>query len=101
MTIAHVLNIDREKMGTLGILLRVDDCVYVCKCTVYSYVLKKFTLYVFVYYNHFWIKDNSECCGAIIYNRSYAPICVLEVKDRKSKHTLNHMLRNFFKAHSL
>ena len=41
-------------------------------------------------------KDNSECCSAIIDNRSYAPICVLEEKDRKIKYALNNMLRKFF-----
>ena len=49
MTIASVLNIDREKMGTLGILLKIDDGVYVCNCTVYYYVLKQFTQHAFVY----------------------------------------------------
>ena len=38
MTIAPVLKIDRSKMGTLVILLRIDDGVYVRNCTVYSYV---------------------------------------------------------------
>ena len=38
MTIVSVLNIDRGKMGTLGILLIMDDGVYVCNSTVYSYV---------------------------------------------------------------
>ena len=36
--IEPVLDIDRERMGTLGILMRIKDCVYVCNCTVYSYV---------------------------------------------------------------
>ena len=40
MTIAPILNIDREKMGAMGILLIIDDGVYVCICTVYSSVLK-------------------------------------------------------------
>ena len=40
MNIAPLLNIDREKMGTLRILLKIGDGVYVCNCTVYIYVLK-------------------------------------------------------------
>ena len=36
MTIAPVLKIEREKMSTLGILLKMDDGVYVCICTVYT-----------------------------------------------------------------
>ena len=49
MTIAHVLKIDRSKMDTLGILLKIDDGVYVCNCTIYSYVLNVFTQHTFVY----------------------------------------------------
>ena len=41
MTIVPILNIEREKMGAMVILLIIDDGVYVCICTVYSYVLKK------------------------------------------------------------
>ena len=98
MTIAPVLNIDRSKMSNLVILLRNDDGVYVCNCTVYSYVSKKFTQHAFVYDGHFSTKYNSACCGAIIDNRSYSPICVLEEKDIKSKHTLKNMLRNFLEG---
>ena len=38
MTIVIVLNTEREKMGPLGILMRVDDGVYVCNYNIYSYV---------------------------------------------------------------
>ena len=41
MNIAPVLNIDREKMGDVGILLEIDDGVYVCICTVYLSVFKE------------------------------------------------------------
>ena len=41
MTIAPVLNIEREKMSTMGILLKIDDGVYVCICTVYTEILEK------------------------------------------------------------
>ena len=50
MTIAPVLNIDIGKMGTLRILTIIDDAVYVCNCTVYSYALRQHTQYAFVYY---------------------------------------------------
>ena len=53
MRIAPILNIEREKMGTLGILMRIDDNVYVCNCTVYSYVSKQFTQQAFIYEIHF------------------------------------------------
>ena len=96
MTIAPVLNIDRSKMGTLGILLKIGDGVHACFCNIYTAILKQFTQYAFFYDSHFSTKDNSECYSAIIDNISYAPICVLEVKDRTIKNILNNMFRNFF-----
>ena len=92
MTIVPVLNIYRSKMGTLGILLRIDDGDYVCHCTVYLYISKQCTQHAFFYDSNFSTKENSECCGAIVDNISHAPICVLEKKKSKSKHTLKKML---------
>ena len=40
MTIATVLITEIDKMGTIGILLKIDDGVYVCICTVYTEILK-------------------------------------------------------------
>ena len=95
-TISPVLNIDREKMGDVGILLIIDDGVYLFIFTVYSSVFKEVTPHSFVCDSHFSTKYKSEFCGAIIDNRSYAPICVLEEKYRKSKVALKNMLRKFF-----
>ena len=53
MTIAPVMNIEIEKMGPLRILMRIDYGVYLCNCTVYSYVLKQHTQHAFVYERHF------------------------------------------------
>ena len=78
--------------------MRIYDGVYLCNCTVYSYVSKQFTQNAFFYDIHFKTKDKSACCGAIIYNLSYAPICVLEGKDRKIKHTLKNIPRNVFEG---
>ena len=71
MTIASVLDIEREPMGTLGILLRINDAVYVCICSVYSKVFKEFTEHAFVYETYFSTKLKSACRGAIIDNRIY------------------------------
>ena len=60
MTIAPVLNIERDKMGTLGIIMGIGDGFYVCNCTVYSYVSKQFTHHAFVYDIHFSTK-REEC----------------------------------------
>ena len=98
MTIAPVLNIEREKMGPLGILMRIYDGVYVCNYTVYSCILKQCTQHEFFYDSYFSSKEKILCCGTIIDNRSYAHICVLEEKYIKSKHTLKNMLRIFFEG---
>ena len=76
--IAPVLYIDNEKMGTLGFLMRINDGVYVCICSVYSKILNEWTQHEFVYDSYFTTTGNSACQVAIIDNRRYAPICVLE-----------------------
>ena len=43
MTIAPILKIEREKMGTMGILMLIDDVVYVCIRRFYSDVYRKYT----------------------------------------------------------
>ena len=80
--ISPVLVIERDKMVPLGILLRINDGVYLCICSVYSKTLKRWTQHAFFYDIYFTTKVNSEFHGAIIDNRIYAPICVLEGKDR-------------------
>ena len=85
MTIEPVLHIERKLTGPLGILLRINDDVYVCICSVYSKVLKEFTEHAFVYDSYFSTKINSACRGTIIDNRRYSPICVLEEKYRETK----------------
>ena len=98
MNISPVLNIEREKMGCLKILLRINDGVYVCICSVYSKILKEFTQHAFVYDSYFLTEVKSAFHGAIIDNRRYAPICVIKEKDRETKNKLKNMLRNFFQG---
>ena len=85
-------------MGPLGILMRIDDVVYVCICTVYSNVLRQHTQHAFVNDTYFSTKVKSACRGAIIDNITYAPICVLEEKYRSNKNTLKNMLRKCFEG---
>ena len=85
-------------MGNMGILLEIYDGVYVCICKLYSSVFKEYTQHAFIYDSHISLLDKIGCCGAIIDNISYAPICVLEVKDIKSKISLKNMLSKFFKG---
>ena len=59
---------------------------------------KQHTQHAFVHDSYFSTKVKSTCRGAIIDNRTYAPICVLEGKDRSNKDTLNNMLMKFFEG---
>ena len=83
-------------MCYMVILLVIDDGVQVCICKVYYSVFKEYTQHAFFYDSHFSQLEKSECCGAIVDNISYAPICVLDEKDRKRKTALKNMLRKFF-----
>ena len=94
--IAPVFGIDNDKMGALGILLKINDGVYVCICSVYSNILKLWTQHEFVYDGYYTTTVKSACQGTITENRRYAPICVLEEKDRKTTTKLKNMLRKFF-----
>ena len=95
-----VLGIEREKMGPLGILLRINDGVYVFICSVYSNILKQWTQHAFFYDSYFTTKVKSACHGTIIYNRRYAPICVLEKKDGETK-KLKNIRRKFFEVNCI
>ena len=78
--------------------MRINDGVYVCMCYVYSTISKEHTAHAFVYDSYFRRTGNNGCQGAIIDNRRYAPICVLEKKDRESTSKLKNMLRNLFEG---
>ena len=75
-------------MGYMVILLVIDDGVYVCIYKVYSSVFTEYTHHALVYDINFSQLEKSECCGSIIDNISYTPICVLEEKYRKIKTAL-------------
>ena len=85
-------------MVPLRILLKINDGVYVCICSVYSNILKQWSQHAFVYDSYFTTKVKSACHGAIIDNRRYAPICVLEGKYIETKNKLKIMLSNFFQG---
>ena len=96
--IEAVLDIEREIMGTLGILMRIYDGVYVCICSVYSKILMEYTEHAFVYDSYFTTTGNNGFQGAIIDNRRHAPICVLKKKYKETPNKLKIMLRNFFEG---
>ena len=54
-----------------------------------------YSSHAFVYDSNFAQLYKSEYCGAIIDNRYYAPICVLEEKDRKRQYAFK-MCLGFF-----
>ena len=84
MTITPIIKLEREKTGAVRIILVIIDVVCVCICRVYLDAFKEYPSHEFIYDRHFSQLENSECCGAIIENKSYAPICVLEEKIEKS-----------------
>ena len=63
----------------------------------YIQLFQKYTLHSFFYDSYFAQLYRGEWCVAIIDNRSYAHIYVLEEKYRISKTTLNNVLRVFLK----
>ena len=99
ITIAPVLNIEREKMGTLGILLKIEDDVYVCICTVYTEILKHFTQHPFVYDSHFQQNRRvNTVVQSLIIDHMHPSMYWRE--KIKIINTLKNMLRDFLKAHT-
>ena len=88
-------------MCYMVILLVIDDGAQVCICKVYYSVFKEYTQHAFFYDSHFSQLEKSECCGAIVDNISYAPICVLEENNGKIKAAINNILRNSLMALAL
>ena len=76
----------------MSVLQVINYGVYVCICRFHLDVFKKYTSHAFVYGSYFALLKKSECCGAIIDNKSYAPICVLEEKYKTRKTTLKNVL---------
>ena len=79
-------------MDDIMVLQEIHDGVFVCICRVYLDISRKITSHVSVYDSHFSQHKKSECCVAIIYNRSHAPIFVMEEKYGKIKTALNNVL---------
>ena len=65
-------------MGAVSILQVIFNGFFVCICKVYSDITKTSTSHAFACDIHVAQKDKSKCCGALIYNISHTPICVLE-----------------------
>ena len=82
MRVTPVFGIEREPWGEAFILRKVNDGVYICIGNVKSDEYYCWTKHAFVYDSNFKPLHQSKGCGALIDNRSDAPICVLEDKDR-------------------
>ena len=91
-----VLNIERQTWGAIRILKKVNGGVYICSCSVISEKYRCKTKHAFVYDSHFKPLHQSKYYGALIYNRSDAPICVLEDHYKETKIDLKHALKIFF-----
>ena len=94
--VTPVSGIEQVAWGTSSILRRVNDGVFVCTCYVQSVEYKCWKKHAFFYEIHFKPLHQTKCCGVLIDNRSDAPICVLEDKDRESKKIFKHALKEFF-----
>ena len=58
--IEPVLDSDKDKMGILGILMRIKNGVYVCICSVYSKILEECTQHTFFYDSYFMTTGNMD-----------------------------------------
>ena len=95
MNVAPILNIDKEKMGTMGILLVIDVCVYICICKVYSSNIKEYTqkhsslTVIFQYYR----RVNAVVQSSII---DHMRPSVYWMEKTGKKVSLKNMLSKFF-----
>ena len=74
----------------------MNDGVYIYTCNVQSVEYNCWKKHSLVYDSHYKPFHQNKCCGVLIDNRAYAPIFVLEEKDRESKKQLDHALKEFF-----
>ena len=82
MKVTPVSEIERVAWGAASILRSVNDGVYIYTCNVQSVEYNCCTKHAFVYDSHLKPLHQTKCFGFLIDNRSDAPICVLEDKDR-------------------
>ena len=92
-----VLNIEIEHWGACSILVKVDDGVYICSCSVRyeEYICK--TKYAFFCYSHFKLLHQSKCFRALIDNLTDTSICVMCDNYRETNINLK-ITWNFFGA---
>ena len=93
MRVTTVPGIEIEPWGAANILRKLNDVVYICKCNVKPNGYKCWTKHAFFFDSHFKTLHLSNCCGALIDNRSDAPICVLEDKYREKNLNFRHTLK--------
>ena len=93
MNITPVLGIEEVAWGSVSIMRRVNDGVYICVCNVHNIEYDLWTKHAFIYNSHYKLLHKTECCGVLIDNRADAPISVLEDNDRASKRYLDSALR--------
>ena len=85
MNITPISGIEEVPWGAASISRTVNDRVYICVCNVQNVKYDLWTRHAFVYDSHYKPLHQTYCCGVLIDNRTDAPICVLENKDRAGK----------------
>ena len=83
LCVKHVINvtpslhIEREPWGFISILIKVNDGVYICSCSIKPEEYRCKTKHAFIYDSHFKPFNQSKCCGYIVDNREDTPICIM------------------------
>ena len=85
----HLLKKFEEKWGVNSILRQIDDGFYICICTMTTVDNIYTASHAFVFDSHFKQFGAKIYCDTLIDNIKYAPIYVLDKKDRKSKQCVN------------
>ena len=95
------IHLDWKKGGIAYNLLQlIGQGVYICLCDVKDFVNGEFKTesHAFVYNSDYEHKDFQWCKGAIIDNRSKAPVRLIEPSDRKSIESCCKLFDTFFYA---
>jgi len=96
-------NIDRLKGGIAFNLLQIkDNGVYICLCTVNDFINGEWheESHAFVYNSHYRATENNNCIGAVIDNRSNAPVRLIDEEDRRDISKSRQLFDNFFNANT-
>ena len=98
----HRIHLDQKKGGTAYNLLQlIGQGVYICLCNVKDFVNGEFKTesHAFVYNSDYEHKDFQWCKGAIIDNRTKAPMRLIKPSDQKVSNLIINCLILSFMLH--